>query len=189
MHSTLAVQGFLILVCCHPSMPSCHSRPAHACVPQVERVALKVGGAKKMGAAGPATVTLTIASLPGIRREGRTGVQWLSSGVVDNTTHRAGCNPAVVTNLHRFGAPAMQQGVPVRGPGRPPGGPVAARESPCYCMPALLSLTATGRPSMRLNAAPNELFSVISLFPHPPLPLPSWWTTPRCSRRPRARRR
>lgn len=34
---------------------------------QVERVALKMGGGKKKGAAGPASVTLTFASLPGIR--------------------------------------------------------------------------------------------------------------------------
>lgn len=34
-------------------------------VVQVERVALKVGGSKKKGGAGPSTVTLTIASLPG----------------------------------------------------------------------------------------------------------------------------
>jgi len=34
---------------------------------QVERVALKVGGAKKKGGAGPASVTLTIASLPGTK--------------------------------------------------------------------------------------------------------------------------
>ncbi|PRW61593.1 Transcription initiation factor TFIID subunit 1 isoform C [Chlorella sorokiniana] len=39
---------------------------------EVERVALKVGGAKKKGGAGPATVTVTIASLPGIKNSFQT---------------------------------------------------------------------------------------------------------------------
>lgn len=94
---------------------------------QVDRVALKVGGAKKMGAAGPATVTVTIASLPGIRcGMGVHIFTMFTDAVMIFILFR--CSPASVPSIPTHFVICTQQGVPVGGAGRPPAGPVAACE-------------------------------------------------------------